>query len=99
VYAANATRFVQGYRELARRLKLPGHEDTQVDTCKLVSDWLNDDDDAQWLFVLDNADDVDIFSHRAGVVTSAAELDTAPRPLIDYLPKHLNVTRSMIVTT
>jgi tetratricopeptide (TPR) repeat protein len=67
--------------------------------CKLVSDWLNDDDDAQWLFVLDNADDVDIFSHRAGVMTSTAELDTAPRPLIDYLPKHLNATRSMIVTT
>jgi tetratricopeptide (TPR) repeat protein len=99
VYAANATRFVQVYRELARRLKLPSHEDTRVDTCKLVSDWLNDDDDAQWLFVLDNADDVDIFSHRAGVVTSTAELDTAPRSLIDYLPKHLSATRSMIVTT
>ena len=100
MYAANATRFVQGYRELARQLKLPGHEDTQVDTCKLVSDWLNqDDDDAQWLFVLDNADDADIFSYRAGVVTSTAELDTAPRPLIDYLPRHLNATRSMVVTT
>ena len=72
MYAANATRFAQGYRELARQLKLPGHDNTQVDTCKLVSDWLNEDDgDTQWLFVLDNADDADDWTRTLSNVVGA----------------------------
>ena len=97
---ANDTRFVQGYRDIGRQLRLPGHEDAQVDTCKLVSDWLDrDDHDVQWLLILDNADDADLFSHRAGAVASAAELDTCSWSLMDYIPKRLHATRSMMVTT
>jgi tetratricopeptide (TPR) repeat protein len=100
VYAANDSRFVQGYRDISRQLRLPGHEDAQVDTCKLVSDWLDGDDhDAQWLLILDNADDADLFLPRARAVASAAELDTNTRSLMDYLPRRLHATRSMMVTT
>jgi len=100
VYAANDSRFVQGYRDISRQLRLPGHEDAQVDTCKLVSDWLDGDDhDAQWLLILDNADDADLFLPRARAVASAAELGTNTRSLMDYLPRRLHATRSMMVTT
>ena len=100
MYAANDSRFIQGYRDISRQLRLPGHEDAQVDTCKLVSDWLDGDDhDAQWLLILDNADDADLFLPRAGGVASSAELDTYTRSLMDCLPRRLHATRSMMVTT
>jgi hypothetical protein len=42
VHAANAAPFVQAYQDIVWQLKLPGIEDPQVDTCQLVSNWLNE---------------------------------------------------------
>jgi hypothetical protein len=41
MYAAKDTRFTQAYRDVARKVQLPGWEDPQVDVCKLVCEWLN----------------------------------------------------------
>jgi hypothetical protein len=63
IYAANAARFDQAYRDIARKLKLPRVDDTDIDACELLSDWLNDDGSGPWLMILDNADNRDLFSH------------------------------------
>jgi tetratricopeptide (TPR) repeat protein len=94
VYAANATLFVQAYQDIARQLKLPGSEDAQLDTCQLVSNWLDEADGGGWLIIVDNADDTGLFLHDTVVETS-----NSPRAVVDYLPKQLDAKRCMIVTT
>jgi hypothetical protein len=95
VYAASATRFVQAYQNIARRLKLPGSEDPLWDTCQLVSHWLDEPDSGGWLMILDNADDTGLFLHS----TVVQDTSSSARAIIDYLPKQLDTKRCMIVTT
>ena len=89
VYAASAARFDQAYKDIARKMKLPRVDDPDVDVCELVSDWLNEDDSGQWLMILDNADNPDLFFWP---VDSEApnQVSTTKKPLIDYLPRTLN---------
>ena len=61
VFASTAERFERAYADIARRLKLPGWEDSRVDTCQIVSDCLCDGDHDGWLMILDNADDENVF--------------------------------------
>ena len=61
VFASTTERFEQAYRDIARRLNLPRWDDPNVDTLRIVSDWLNDEDHDGWLMVLDNADDESVF--------------------------------------
>ena len=95
MYAANATRFVQAYQDIARRLKLPRSEDPHVDTCQLVSNWLDEADGDEWLMIVDNADDAGLFLHD----TVIEETSGSARAIVDYLPKQLDAKRCMIVTT
>jgi hypothetical protein len=37
------------YRDIAQQLKLPGSEGAQVDTCQLVSNWLDKVEGCGWL--------------------------------------------------
>jgi hypothetical protein len=55
---------MQAYQDIARRLKLPGSEDPQIDTCHLVSNWLDEADGDRWLVIVDNADDASLFLHN-----------------------------------
>jgi tetratricopeptide (TPR) repeat protein len=64
-----------------------------------VSNWLNEDDSSQWLMILDNADDADLFLYQSGVDTLAERNDAAERSLRKFLPNRLNARKSMVVTT
>jgi tetratricopeptide (TPR) repeat protein len=97
VYAANAARFDQAYRDIARKLKLPRIDDPDVDVCKVVLDWLNEEDSGQWLLILDNADIPGLFFRPVG--SEAPNQVNPTKALIDYLPRRLNSKRSLIVTT
>jgi len=106
VYAANAVRFDQAYRDIARKVKLPRVDDPDVDLCELVADWLNEDDSGQWLMILDNADNTNLFFPPVNSGTTeevnsgtAKEANMTKKPLIDYLPRRLNSKRSLIITT
>lgn len=44
VYSSNITRFDQAYKEIARKLKLPGLDSPDIDTLKVVTEWLSDKD-------------------------------------------------------
>jgi tetratricopeptide (TPR) repeat protein len=61
VYAGTRARFEEAYRGIADRLELPGRKDPKTDTLKLVKDWLCDETNGQWIMVLDNADDNEVF--------------------------------------
>lgn len=46
---------------MARRLSLPGWDDQKVDVLQLAYDWLNDEQNGNWLLIVDNADDASMF--------------------------------------
>jgi hypothetical protein len=98
VYAANAARFDQAYRDIGRKLKLPGIDNPEVDACELVSDWLNEDESGEWLMILDNADSSDLFFPPVDS-DAASQVRTTKKPLISYLPKKLSSKRLLLVTT
>ncbi|CAD6573262.1 MAG: hypothetical protein ASARMPREDX12_005928 [Alectoria sarmentosa] len=85
-------RLEQAYRDIARRLELPGWNDPSVDTLLSVSEWFNENEG--WLMVLDNADDRDTFFAKS---TSAAADVERTRPLSDYLPQ--DSQGLMLITT
>lgn len=99
IYAANSTQFVQAYRDIARKLRLPGCEDSDVNPCELVSKWIDDDDSSGWLMILDNADNADLFFRSTDLNTSSAGTDPLQRLLVDYVPKRLDSKRLLIITT
>jgi len=87
---------MQAYRDIAQTLKLSGCNDSKIDPCELVFKWLNEDDSGDWLLILDNADDADLFFRSD--VSSTTETPTS-RSLIDYLPRRLSPQRLLIITT
>ena len=99
IYAANSTQFVQAYQDVARKLKLPGCDDSDVNPCELIFKWLDEDDGSGWLMILDNADNADIFSRSTDLNASPVDTDTTSRPLADYVPKRLDSKRLLIITT
>jgi hypothetical protein len=82
------------YKDIARKLSLPGWNDPNVDIFQLVSEWLGDDAHGLWLLVLDNADDMETFSARSNPSSGGNE-QTAP--LVKYLPHSSN--GSTLITT
>src|SRR5215469_3484851 len=61
IHAINATRFEQGYREIASVAEIPGRDDPKTNIFQLVKQWLHDEMNGRWLMVLDNADDCNVF--------------------------------------
>ncbi|KAF2139228.1 uncharacterized protein K452DRAFT_337374 [Aplosporella prunicola CBS 121167] len=59
VQATTKARIEQSYREIARKAKLPGHEDPKADMLRLVLIWLSEKSAPQHLIVFDNVDDVE----------------------------------------
>ncbi|KAF9730175.1 hypothetical protein PMIN04_012728 [Paraphaeosphaeria minitans] len=91
VYASNAARYEQSFRDIADRVKIAGRQDPQANIFKLVHDWLRECK-RRWLLVLDNVDDA-----RCLIDRPAAEPMTGSRPLREYLP-HCE-RGSILVTT
>ena len=73
---------------------LPRCNDPTVDTLRLVLEWFNEADDGEWLLVLDNADDVDIFFPTEVPDSSDSECSL---PLGYYLPQ--STRGSTLITT
>ncbi|KAF5854463.1 hypothetical protein GGP41_007228 [Bipolaris sorokiniana] len=61
IHASSPERFQQGYKKIAKKLQLPGWDDPKTDVLQLVYEWLLDSQNGQWLMILDNVDETDIF--------------------------------------
>ena len=85
----------QAYKDIARKLCLPGWNDPSVDTFQLVSAWLSNDAYGHWLLVLDSADDTEVFFSTKSDPSSVGSEQTAP--LVNYLPRSPN--GSTLITT
>ena len=90
---------MQAYQDVARKLKLPGCDDLDVNPCELVFKWLDEDGGSGWLMIFDNADNADIFSRSTDLNASPVHTDTTSRLLADYVPKRLDPKRLLIINT
>ncbi|CVK96463.1 uncharacterized protein FPRN_12416 [Fusarium proliferatum] len=61
VHASSVEKFSEGYNNIANECKIPGHEDPTFDVLQGVQDWLESKESGQWLMVIDNADDLQLF--------------------------------------
>ncbi|PVH90731.1 hypothetical protein DM02DRAFT_607143 [Periconia macrospinosa] len=92
VYANTQTRFEEGYRGIAERLRLPGRDNPKVDVLRLVSDWLCDKRNGQWMMVLDDVDGEKVFSPP-----KQQEHDSLSEILAAYVPQSCN--GSVLITS
>jgi tetratricopeptide (TPR) repeat protein len=81
VYASNAARFEQSYRDIADRVELAGRQDPQANIFKLMHDWLCKTRH-KWMLVFDNVDDARFLLNVQPDIQGQA----AVRPLREYLP-------------
>src|ERR1700722_368582 len=95
VHCGSVARFEQGYKEIARKLKLPGIQDPETDVVRDVFAWLSDADNGSWLLVLDNADDQDMFFGPTR--RSRSHLQQQQGMLAQYLPQ--SAYGSTLITT
>ncbi len=98
IHANNAARFVQSYRSIATAAKIPGIEDPKVDVLNLVFQWLGSDQSGDWLLILDNADDADVFFGLPTVPAAQADAASTESPCLSrYLPQ--TGTGSILITS
>ena len=87
VYAYNAERLRKAFDDIAKQVKIPGHQDPGADTPRLVKGWFESDASGQWLLIVDNVDDTELlYPSKAHCVRYA-----------DYLPR--SETGSILLTT
>ncbi|KAF2177822.1 TPR-like protein [Zopfia rhizophila CBS 207.26] len=89
VHASTQARFEEAYRDIADRLELPGRENPKADVLRLVSNWLCDETNGQWMMVLDNVDDVETFFPKSSESSSPS--------LAAYVPQSPN--GSILITS
>jgi tetratricopeptide (TPR) repeat protein len=96
VHASSYTRFEQGYREIANKLKLSGRDDPKIEILQLVSRWLRDETNGFWLLILDNADDANIFTPAVPQPAQYKD-EMSPPSLLSYIPQ--TSSGSVLVTS
>ncbi|KAF2731339.1 TPR-like protein, partial [Polyplosphaeria fusca] len=99
IHASSTARFIEGYRKVAKRVQLPRWDHPDVDILMLVYSWLCDEANGRWLMIIDNADDVDVFTFRsAGGRGSQDEFASRAAPtLLDCVPQSSN--GSILITS
>ena len=95
IHASTVYRIDQAYKEISRKLCLPGWNDPNVDTFQLVSERLSSDAYRHWLLILDSADDIEVFFNTKPNLSLVGSEPIAP--LANYLPRSPN--GSTLITT
>ena len=70
VPAVSAETMEQAYKEIATLLRIPGYEDPKEDIKQKVKQTLSTESVGQWLFIVDNADDLNMLSASKPGATS-----------------------------
>jgi tetratricopeptide (TPR) repeat protein len=99
VHASSTARFEEGYRKIAERAKLPGWDQPDADILGLVYSWLCDEANGRWVMIIDNADDLNVFScpsdRRKGSKDDVSS--NAAATLLESLPQSPN--GSILITS
>lgn len=102
VHASSTERFSEAYGNIARECKIPGHEDPSFDALSGVRDWLESKESGQWLMIIDNADDMQLFFPQASNLSKSISMPNNEDSLGQFIPEcsHGNIlitTRNMQV--
>ena len=97
VHSSSVARFDQAYKAIARKLKLPGLNDPDVNILETVMEWLSDDGNGPWLMVLDNADDKEVLFSANAEGSSRHSRQQGLSALVNYIPR--SSIGSILVTT
>jgi tetratricopeptide (TPR) repeat protein len=84
VHASTVPRIDQAYKEIAAKARLPSWDDPKRNKFALVAEWLSQDETGEWLMVLDNADNHDVFFNTKHDLLS---LEVEGRTIADYIPQ------------
>ncbi|RYP51053.1 hypothetical protein DL768_003553 [Monosporascus sp. mg162] len=90
VPASSPARFEEGYRKIAERAKLPGWDRSDVDILKLVYGWLSHEANGRWVMIIDNADDINVFSPSGRCKGREDNFSNVRAPLLEFLPQSPN---------
>jgi tetratricopeptide (TPR) repeat protein len=96
VHASTKARFKEAYRDIADRLDLPGRDKPKADILRLVSNWLCDETNGEWIIILDNADDIKVFYPKESR-SKDDQFGGFSTSLTDYLPQSCN--GSILITS
>ena len=99
VHAGTQARFEEGYRRIAEATKMQGWDDPKANVLRLVRSWLCDESNGQWVMVVDNADDANVFfTPPSGAPTASSARPSQEAELLsDFLPQSSN--GSIVVTS
>ncbi|KAJ5917562.1 hypothetical protein N7466_011116 [Penicillium verhagenii] len=100
VYASNAARFEQSFRDIADRAKIIGRHDPTVNIYQLVESWLQNDKSRKWLLILDNIDDDGFLRQPSAMcqeTLTVGQTNASKKPLLEFLPRSPN--GSIIITS
>jgi hypothetical protein len=81
---------------IAEEYQIPGYSDPKVDILRLVKGWLEKKGNGQWLMVLNNSDDMQLFFGSPAAASSLTGPSQAGH-FSDYLPECRH--GSLMVTT
>jgi tetratricopeptide (TPR) repeat protein len=99
VHANTQARFEEGYRTIADATRMDGWDNLKVDVLRLVHSWLCDDSNGQWVLIIDNADDSNVFFPPI-TRSQAQEPDIPDQPVAlssEFLPHTSN--GSVLITS
>jgi tetratricopeptide (TPR) repeat protein len=99
VHASGTARFVEGYSKIAERVKPPGWDKPEADLLLLVYNWLSDETNGRWLMIIDNADDMEVFTSTTtrGRGTEDDLTSKSTTVLLDMIPQSSN--GSILITS
>lgn len=80
VYTSAGVNFEQSYNKIATCCGVPGREDTEKNMMQLVTDWLENHYELEWLMIIDNVDSIETFF----------KIEIHGKKLIDYVPQSAN---------
>ena len=84
---------------MALRLHLSGCDDPKTDVCELIARWLDDEENGPWLLIVDNADSADVMLGLTSSSEGCIDTETTTKPVIDYLPRVVDRSRRLLITT
>ncbi|XTI95124.1 hypothetical protein V2W45_1503335 [Cenococcum geophilum] len=80
VTATSAENLQRAYLGIAQQLQIPGREEKREDIKELVQHYPGQENAGQWLLILNNADDLDMWFKKTDISTNSTRL-------IDFLPR------------
>ncbi|KAH0527489.1 hypothetical protein TsFJ059_002489 [Trichoderma semiorbis] len=97
IHASSAARFRQAFASIAQKYDITGYAEPKVDMPLLVRGWLEEKDRGEWLMIIDNADDMQLFFGQPAGTTTSPSKEKDEEHLARYLPECAHGT--ILITT